>query len=101
MWALLSAADEELHQVKLPPGALPRLQRQLETARAELERSVSPTLADELHHLTTWDEGPQGPDELRVECAALLGWAGGLVIAMLTQLEAAAVQQRKENPARR
>ena len=51
--------------------------------REELERSVSPALAKELHHLTGWPAGPRGRDELRVKWVSLLGWAGGLVLAML------------------
>ena len=94
MWSLLNAAGEELHQVRLPPEALPRLQRLLETVQAELERSVSPALAEELHHLTACPAGPRGRDELRVECVSLLGWTSGLVLAMLGQLEAARLRQR-------
>jgi hypothetical protein len=68
--------------VTLPPEAAPRLQHLLEMVRADLERSVSPTLADELRQLTNWPAGPRGLDELRMECVSLLGWAGGLVLAM-------------------
>jgi len=88
IWALLNDADNELHQVSLPPAAAPRLQRQLDALTGELERSVSPALAGELRHLI-----PQGQataptaDELRVEYASLLGWTGGLVIGMLSQIE--------------
>jgi hypothetical protein len=89
MWFLLNAADQELHQVTLPPEAAPRLQHLLDTVRADLERSVSPALADELRQLTSWPAGARGLDELRVECVSLLGWTGGLVLAMLGQLEAA------------
>ena len=90
IWALLNDADNELYQVSLPPAAAPRLQRQLDALTGELERSVSPALAGELRHLI-----PQGQaaaptaDELRVEYASLLGWTGGLVIGMLSQIEAA------------
>jgi hypothetical protein len=34
---------------------------------------------------------PRGRDELRIECASLLGWTGGLVLGILDQVEAAAV----------
>jgi hypothetical protein len=86
VWALLSASSEELHKVSLPPAALPRLQRQLRAATAELQRSVSPTLAAELGRLVRCD-GPPTAGELRIEYASLLGWTGGLVISMLEQLE--------------
>lgn len=90
MWELLLGADDELHRVTLPPVAAVRLQQQLETVTAELERSVSPELAGELRHLsgTGWTAAPT-PAELRIEYASLLGWTGGLVIGMLSQLETA------------
>jgi hypothetical protein len=90
VWALLNDADNELHQVSLPPAAASRLQRQLDTLTGELERSVSPALADELRHLIRQRQvtAPTA-DELRVEYASLLGWTGGLVIEMLSQIEVA------------
>ena len=97
LWFVLNAADHELHQVKLPPQAAPRLQQLLETVRAEVERSVSPALAGELRHLTNWPAGPHGLDELRVESVSLLAWTGELVLAMLAQLEAAQLRQHTEN----
>ena len=93
IWALLNHADDELHQASVPPEAAARLQRQLDALTSELERSVSPALAAELHHLI-----PEGKaavptaDELRVEYASLLGWAGGLVIEMLSQVEVASAK---------
>lgn len=54
--AMLRACDEELHQVAgLPPGATARLERQPQAVRAELQRSLSPALADELWHLVRLD----------------------------------------------
>ena len=97
LWCVLNAADHELHQVKLPPQAAPRLQHLLEMVRAELARSVSPALAGELHHLTSWPAGPHGLDELRVESVRLLAWTGELVLAMLAQLEAAQQRQHTDN----
>jgi hypothetical protein len=94
LWCLLNAADHELHQVTLPPQAAPRLQHLLESVRADLERSVSPALADELHHLINWPAGPHGLDELRVESVSLLAWTSELVLAMLGQLEAAQLRQQ-------
>jgi hypothetical protein len=94
LWCLLNAADHELHQMKLPPQAAPRLQHLLESVRADLERSVSPALADELHHLINWPAGPHGLDVLRVESVSLLAWTSELVLAMLGQLEAAQLRQQ-------
>ena len=48
IWSLLNDADNELHQVSLPPAAAPRLQRQLDALTGELERSVSPALAPDV-----------------------------------------------------
>ncbi len=90
IWALLNSADDELHQVTLPPGAVARLQRQFDALVAELERSLSPALADELRHLVSRKEATDPTaDELRLEYVSLLGWTGGLVIGMLSQLEVA------------
>lgn len=87
VWGLLSAAAGELHDVKLPPEAVARLQRQLKAAVAELDQSVSLALASELDYLTRQnDTAPATTSELRIEYASLLGWTSGLVIAMLDQL---------------
>lgn len=93
IWAMLASADGELHQASLRPGEVARLQRQLDALTAELERSLSPALAAELHRLV----GPKNadaltPDELRVEYAMLLAWTVGLVIGILTQIEAASAK---------
>jgi len=93
MWSLLNNAEEELHQVRLPTGAQVRLGRQLETVTAELERSVSPMLAGELRRLVGHGETvPLTLSELRVDYAGVLGWTGGLVIAMLDQLATTAAR---------
>jgi Protein of unknown function (DUF2587) len=89
MLALLTEADDELREVNLPPQALARIQRQLAAVSAEIERSVSPALADELHRLLGHQSAEPGPREVRIEYVALLGWVSGLVIGMLSQLEAA------------
>ena len=91
IWALLNAADDDLHQAMLPPRAASRLQRQLEAATTELKRSVSPALASELRHLIRQVGATPTAPELRIEYASLLGWASGLVLEILSQLEAAAV----------
>ncbi len=89
-WSLLNASDQELHQVSLPPGAESRLERQLQTLTAELEKSLSPALTAELQSLLRLS-GSDAPTagELRIEYASLLGWTGGLIVAMLGQLESA------------
>ena len=90
IWALLNDADQELHQVCLPPAAAPRLQRQLDALTGELERSVSPALAGELRRLIRHNQAAAPTaDELRVEYTSLLGWTGALVIEMLSQIEVA------------
>ena len=93
VWALLNRADDELRQGRLPSAAAPRLQRQLDVLTGELERSVSPALADELRHLICQSHAAAPTaDELRVEYASLLGWTGALVIEMLSQIEVAGVK---------
>jgi hypothetical protein len=89
-WSMLNASGQELHQVSLPPGMELRLGRQLQALAAELERSLSPALTAELQHLLrlSGSEAPT-PGELRVEYASVLGWTSGLVVAMLSQLDAA------------
>jgi proteasome activator-like protein len=88
VWALLNSASRELHQAGFPQTAVATLQRQLRANVSELQRSLSPELAGELGRLLSHDDAaPPSLDELRVEYATLLGWAGGLVIAMFDQLE--------------
>lgn len=96
MWQLLRATGDELQRVTLPSAAIPRLEAQLRAVTSELERSVSPDLAAELHHLLggAGRTAPATPAQLRVEYSILLGWTGGLVIGMLGQLEAASGQLR-------
>jgi len=64
----------------------------------ELERSVSAPLADELCNLLRPQTTSPGRDELRIECASLLGWTGGLVLGILDQVEAAAVATALPTP---
>ncbi len=89
LWSLLNAASAEV-RAELPPGARSRLRRVLTEVSKELSQCVSPALADELGGLL--GPGAAVPDaaELRIDYALLLGWLGGLVIAMLDQLESAA-----------
>lgn len=90
MWAVLNAADDELHQAALTPPVLARLQRSLQVIRTELEHSVSAPLANELGNLLPPQPAPASIDDLRIECASLLGWTGGLAVGILEQVEAAA-----------
>ena len=93
IWASLNSAGDELHQVNLPPGAAGRLERQLEAFTAELDRSVSPALGRELHRLIPGrGTGVPTTRELQVEYASLLGWAGGLVTGIVSQLQAASLR---------
>jgi hypothetical protein len=88
LWAMLNEAGSELHAQTLPPQSLARVHRMLMAVRAELERSVSPALAGELHHLLDGGGAEPGAAEVRIEYASLLGWVSGLVIGMIGQLEA-------------
>ena len=91
MWAVLTATDHELHQPPaLSAAALPRLRRSLQLVRTELARSVSAPLAAELSDLLPSPPAAPSMDELRVECAGLLGWTVGLVLEILEQFQAAA-----------
>jgi Protein of unknown function (DUF2587) len=89
-WSMLNASNQELHQVSLPAEAESRLGRQLQALAAELERSLSPALTAELERLLRPGRPEEmTPAELRVEYAAVLGWTGGLIVAILTQLDKA------------
>ena len=87
--SLLKATYEQIDRAALPPEGMPRLQRQLQAIRRELENTVSPPLAAELRRiLPPRDEAPSA-GALRIECAALLNWANSLAIQMLSELQAA------------
>jgi len=92
IWAMLASADDELHRASLRPEAVARLQRQLDVLTAELERSLSPALAGELHHLVGRKAAELTAAELRVEYACLLAWTIGLVIGILTELQVASAK---------
>lgn len=100
MWSLLNNTEQEFHQVTLPTAAQARLGQQLETVTAELEKSVSPILASELRHLGGHDATtPLTSAELRVSYSGVLGWTGGLVIAMLDQLATAPARPADQDSA--
>jgi hypothetical protein len=101
IWAMLRNADEELHQASQRPEMTARLQRQLDALTAELERSLSPALARELHRIIDWDKNTElTAGELRVEYATLLAWTIGLVIEILSRFEAASANIAQPVPAR-
>ena len=87
--SLLDATHEQIDRAGLPPEGMPKLQRQLQAIRRELENTVSPPLAAELRRiLPPRDEAPSA-GVLRIECAVLLSWADSLAIQMLSELEIA------------
>ena len=100
IWAMLSNASDEVHQATLRPTMVARLQRQLDALTAELDRSLSPALSGELHHLLGRRNASAvlTADELRVEYASLLAWTVGLVIEILTPLEVASVRSVRHVP---
>ena len=80
-------ADQEALRRGDQPVTVPL---QLSVLTAELERSLSPALAGELHHLVGRKAGTElTAAELRVEYATVLAWTIGLVIGILTELEVA------------
>lgn len=91
IWSMLNAADAELHAVTLPPRVVARLQGQLDTITADLDRSLSPALSGELQRVTgrNLPAVPTTPDDLRVQYASLLGWLGAVVLSMLGTLQTA------------
>jgi len=83
-WSMLNASNQELRQVSLPPGAESRLGRQPQVLAAELERSLSPALTAELQRLLRLSRPEElTRAELNVEYAGVLGWTGGLIVAIL------------------
>jgi hypothetical protein len=86
--SLLHSTYEQIDRAGLPPEGMPRLQRQLQAIRRELENTVSPALAAELRRiLPPRDEAPSA-SALRIECTVLLSWADSLTMQMLSALEA-------------
>jgi hypothetical protein len=89
IWSLLHATYEQIDRATLPPEGIPRLQRQLQAIRHELEDTVSVPLAAELRRIAPHrDEAPSAAG-LRTECAVLTSWSGSLAMQMLSTLEAA------------
>ncbi len=96
VWSLLQATMDELASATLPPQETAALQRQFQVVREELDRAVSPPLAAELQRTLPPYDGEMSADALRVECAALGSWVGGLVLQMLAVFTA--VRDRPEGP---
>jgi Bacterial proteasome activator len=93
IWALLGNAADELRQASPPPELIARLRRQLGIITAELETSLSPALASELHRLVGPEEGTElSADELRVDYAALLAWTASLLVEVLNEIDTAAAR---------
>lgn len=96
IWSLLEATQEQIDQAALPPEVIPRLQRQLQEIRRELDSTVSPALAAELRRTAPpWEEAPSAAG-LRIECAVLTSWAGSLTIQMLSALTAARMPRPRQ-----
>lgn len=86
VWAMLEAMLGQLEGATLPPDVMPALQRQLQLIRHEFEQAVSPPVAAELARILPPRDAAPGPGVLRIECAALASWIGGLVTRMLAVL---------------
>ena len=89
VWSLLQATSEQLDGTTLPPEGIPALQRQLQAIHSELERAVSPPLAEELRRILPSHDAVPSAGALRIECAVLLSWVGSLVVQTLASLAAA------------
>jgi len=86
VWSLLQATSEQLEGATLAPEEMPGLQRQLQAVRRELELSVSAPLAAELQRLLPSHDPAPSAGALRIEYAALMNWAGNLVMRMFAVL---------------
>jgi Protein of unknown function (DUF2587) len=92
IWSLLQATREQLDSATLPPEGIPRLQRQFQTIRRELDGALSPPLVAELRRIVPSPDATPSAGALRIECAALVSWTASLVVQMLTALAAAQEQ---------
>jgi hypothetical protein len=86
VWPLLQATHEQIDQAALPPEGIPRLQRQLQAIRRELESTVSPSLAAELRRIAPPREEAPRAAGLQIECAVFTSWTGSLTMQMLSTL---------------
>jgi len=90
MWALLNQASQEISGHDPPPEAVGRLHGLFVAVTRELRRSFSPALTGELDQLIGRFGDDADAAQVRIEYASLLGWLGGLVISMLSELDTAA-----------
>jgi hypothetical protein len=90
MWGMLNQASQELSAHNLPPEAVARLPGVFVTVTEELRHSVSPALRTERDQLIGSFGDGADVMQVRIEYASLLGWLGGLVISMLSELDTAA-----------
>src|SRR5690349_648433 len=93
IWAMLGNAVDDLRQASLPSEVIAGLRRQLDAAVAELETTLSPALAGELHRLIGPGKNAEpSADELRVEYAIVLAWTASLLTEVLSQIHDAAAR---------
>lgn len=92
---MLQATLEQLEGTTLPPEGMPGLQQQLRVIRREFERTVSPPVAAELARILPPCDAAPSAGALRIECAVLASWIGGLVMRMLAVL---AVARERSDP---
>jgi Protein of unknown function (DUF2587) len=91
--SLLNGTYEQIDRAGLPQEGIPRLQRQLQAIRRELEDTVSPPLVAELRRILPPQDEAASAGALRIECTALLSWADSLTMQMLSTLHAARERQ--------
>jgi hypothetical protein len=91
--SLLNSTYEQIDRAGLPPEGMPRLQRQLQAIRRELEDTVSAPLAAELRRILPPQDETPSAGALRIECTVLLSWTDSLTMQMLSTLEAARERQ--------
>jgi hypothetical protein len=99
VWSLLEATYEQMNWAALPPEGVPRLQRQVQAIRRELERAVSPSLAAELRRILPSGNTAPSVGALRIEYAVLLSWSGSLMVEMLRALAAGHERLRQPSAA--
>jgi hypothetical protein len=91
---------EEVRQAPLDEKSRDRLREIYETSVAELSKSLSPDLSDELERLALpFDREPPTEAELRIAQAQLVGWLEGLfhgIQATLFAQQMAARQQLED-----
>jgi hypothetical protein len=88
---------EEVRQAPLDDRSRERLREIYETSVAELSKSLSPDLSDELQRLALpFDAEPPSEAELRVAQAQLVGWLEGLFHGIQATLFAQQMAARQQ-----